>query len=353
MSQEILEGIHISDSNRTSILLASWFCFTGFLLDYENAEAKSIEYLRDFLNSSSTSLGNMKAESLISQYYHPKLEDDIAHMIFKDALVLLEYGSNYKVAQNLKAYELELNSGVVKNESEFQAEQLARLLNAKLSTPYTLNTYGHILSQNILSTRKRIQRASSDNSKQKTPIRFEGIEEGIPNRGIQSFFRSNYRVHINLSAIADNKANIMISVNAIIISVLISLLSYRNIAETHPQYILPVVIFIFTGLASLIFAVLSARPKITYPNKNVVDKNIQKRNIIFFGSFVTMKLDRYEEIMDEVFREDHLIYGNMIRDMYNLGKVLDKKYQSLVISYNIFMIGFALTVLTFLATLFL
>ena len=65
-----------------------------------------------------------------------------------------------------------------------------------------------------------------------------------------------------------------------------------------------------------------------------------------------MKMDEYEDIMDEVFQDGALIYGNMIRDMYFLGQVLDKKYQYLIISYNIFMIGFAITVLSFLAILF-
>ena len=53
----------------------------------------------------------------------------------------------------------------------------------------------------------------------------------------------------------------MISVNAILISVVISILSYRNIPDTNPMVLLPVVIFLVTGLTSLIFAVLSIRPK--------------------------------------------------------------------------------------------
>jgi len=47
------------------------------------------------------------------------------------------------------------------------------------------------------------------------------------------------------------------------------------------------------------------------------------------------------------------MYGNMTRDLYYLGKVLDKKYRLLTMSYNIFMVGFATTVLFFLIALFL
>ena len=53
-----------------------------------------------------------------------------------------------------------------------------------------------------------------------------------------------------------------------------------------------------------------------------------------------------------VFRDGELLYGNMVRDLYYLGKVLDKKYRYLTMSYNIFMIGFIATVITFLIAMF-
>jgi len=103
-----------------------------------------------------------------------------------------------------------------------------------------------------------------------------------------------------------------------------------------------------TGLASLIFAVLSARPKVTNVNENLQSLEERKKNIVFFGNFVNLKLDQYEEAMDAMFRDSELLYGNLTRDLYYLGKVLEKKYRYLTISYNIFMLGFAATVITFL-----
>lgn len=184
------------------------------------------------------------------------------------------------------------------------------------------------------------------------PRPFQGIERKVPLRAIQSFFRSNYRNHINLSAIADNKANIMISVNSILISVLITLLSYRNIGETNPAVLLPVIIFLVSGLCSLIFAVLAARPKITRLNNGATVPDIRKGNLVFFGNFVTLSLDDYEAAMDELFRDGELLYSHMVRDLYYLGQVLDKKYRYLTVSYTLFMTGFIASVLAFLGTLF-
>ncbi|MBX2927165.1 MAG: hypothetical protein KF852_04960 [Saprospiraceae bacterium] len=184
------------------------------------------------------------------------------------------------------------------------------------------------------------------------PGPFYGIERKIPRRGIQSFFRTNYRNHINLSAIADNKANIMISVNSILISVLITILSYRNIAETNPKVLLPVILFLVSGLCSLIFAVLAARPKVTRLHSGAQIPDLSKSNLVFFGNFVSLPLEDYEEAMGRLFRDGELLYGNMVRDMYYLGKVLDKKYRYLTVSYTLFMVGFIASVLLFIVTLF-
>lgn len=188
---------------------------------------------------------------------------------------------------------------------------------------------------------------------QPKPRPFQGIERKKPLRAIQSFFRANYRNHISLSAIADNKANIMISVNSILISVLITMLSYRNIGERHPAVLLPVIIFLVSGLASLIFAVLAARPKVTRLVKEGQLPDLSKGSIIFFGNFVPLQLEEYEEAMDALFRDGELLYGNMVRDMYYLGQVLDKKYRYLTVSYTLFMVGFIASVLLFILTLFL
>ena len=134
------------------------------------------------------------------------------------------------------------------------------------------------------------------------------------------------------------------------ISVIITVLSYRNITETNPMIVMPAVIFVTTGLTSLICAVLSARPKVTRINKDKKAKEEAKKNIVFFGNFVSLDLEEYEEAMDDMFRDGELIYGNMVRDLYFLGKVLDQKYKYLAMSYDVFMVGFIVTVISFMFT---
>lgn len=74
-------------------------------------------------------------------------------------------------------------------------------------------------------------------------------------------FRTAYRTHVNLSSMADNKANIMLSINAIIISIIISNLVPKF--GDNPKLIIPTIILLIVCLSALSLAILATRPKIT------------------------------------------------------------------------------------------
>jgi hypothetical protein len=181
--------------------------------------------------------------------------------------------------------------------------------------------------------------------------RYEKVNKGNLRTTIQTYYRTNYSNLIHLSSIADNKAHIMISVNSILLSVAISMISYRGYTDSNPGLVLPIVIFMVSGLTSLIFAVLSSRPRVTSQAADVKDKS--KSNFIFFGNFIHLSLEEYEQAVDNMLRDGSMLYGNMTRDSYFMGKVLDKKYRLLTFSYNIFMLGFVATVVTVLVMYFM
>lgn len=338
-------------------ILATGFYFAGFLLDYSQPDVAGKKQLQVFLNGEavpSERIGDaLRSMDTISGRSRPTL---IADQAAADAVTVTTYVLDYPERHPLLKLEREFLQNITMERGAWAHLQMQELLQRKLYTATARQQHENALSQSILLHKQRIEKEKRNQQKELSAAAegnaFQGIEADMPLRTMQTFFRSNYRNHINLSAIADNKANIMISVNAILISVLITFLSYRNISTNNPMIMLPVVIFLVTGLASLTFAILSARPKVTNLNARQKDKAEVKKNIVFFGNFVTMKLEDYEEAMDEMFRDGELLLGNMTRDLYFLGKVLDKKYRYLSVSYNIFMVGFVATVGTFLIMLF-
>lgn len=165
-------------------------------------------------------------------------------------------------------------------------------------------------------------------------------------RGVETMFRTSYRVHMDLSGIADTKANIMISINGIIISIIIASISPK--IDANPWLLLPTIVLLLTCLISIVHAVLAARPRVSSSMVDLEQFRKQRSNILFFGHYVHMSEKDYVQGMKELMDDEPGLYQNMIRDIYGLGKVLDKKFALLRKSYNAFMIGLVAGILTFL-----
>ncbi len=169
---------------------------------------------------------------------------------------------------------------------------------------------------------------------------------GSRKRGVSDMFRTSYRTHMDLSAIADNKSNIMISINGIIISIIIASISPK--IDSNPWLLLPTSVLLVTCLASMIYAVLSARPRVSKEKVTLEDVRANRANILFFGNFYTLPRSDYVEGMEELMMDSERLYDNMARDLHGLGVVLAKKYRLLRVAYNIFMVGLVLSVTSFM-----
>ena len=158
-------------------------------------------------------------------------------------------------------------------------------------------------------------------------------------------FRVMSNSQTNLSAMADSKANIMISVNSIIMSIMISGLLTVVIQNKHLA--IPFFLLVIVCLAAIVFSILATRPKITSGRFTEEDIQNKKVNLLFFGNFYNMTVKEYEWGMQELLNSRDYLYDSMIKDIYFLGIVLAKKYKFLRISYNIFMYGLILVMIAF------
>lgn len=166
------------------------------------------------------------------------------------------------------------------------------------------------------------------------------------NRGVETLFRTNYDNHIQLSQLADNKANTLISINGLIISILIAMIAPRF--DSFAWTILPVLILLIGCMTSLIFSVIASRPRVTQTPLTLEEVRNNRGNILFFGIFTRLKVEEFEEGMHELLRDREILYDNMIRDLHSMGNVLRKKYYFLSFAYAAFLITLVLSVVTFL-----
>jgi predicted metal-dependent HD superfamily phosphohydrolase len=166
-----------------------------------------------------------------------------------------------------------------------------------------------------------------------------------PGRGIDTVFRITSNNNQRLSSQADSKAHILIQVNSIIISVLLSLL-LRKI-EDHTNLAVPAIILLTVNLITIIFSILATRPHIPAGTFSKEDLDEKKVNLLFFGNFYKMSLQEYANGMLIMMDDRDFLYGSLIRDVYFQGIALGNKYRWLRLSYNVFMYGLILSVLAF------
>ena len=164
-------------------------------------------------------------------------------------------------------------------------------------------------------------------------------------RGVVAMFKIMSESHNNLSQMADSKANIMISVNTIVLSIMVSVLLGK--LQFYPEFIIPTIILVLVCLCATVFAILATRPNIsrgTFTREDIQNKQI---NLLFFGNFYNMELPDYDWAMKEMMKDKDYLYGSMIKDIYFLGVVLARKYKLLRISYSIFMYGLIAAIAAF------
>jgi hypothetical protein len=154
-----------------------------------------------------------------------------------------------------------------------------------------------------------------------------------------------------LSSMADNKAHIMITVNSLIFSVLMALVVKK--LDENRFLAIPTIILLGVSMTAIVFAVLSARPKIprgVFSKEQVMSKSI---NLLFFGNFYKMKYHEYDWGMKRMMNDKEFLYESLINDLYWHGVILGKKYKLLRMSYSVFMYGIAAAIMSYVVAIIL
>ncbi|WP_114938261.1 Pycsar system effector family protein [Mucilaginibacter endophyticus] len=164
--------------------------------------------------------------------------------------------------------------------------------------------------------------------------------------GIETLLKVTASTDQRLSDMADNKAQILITVNSIIISAIISLVLRK--LKDNSFLVLPSYLLLTVSLATMILAILSTRPSIPRGKFSTKDIDDKKANLLFFGNFYRMKLDDFAAGMKNVLHDKEYLYDSLIKDIHTQGVVLGRKYRLLRAAYNVFMFGLIIAIITFI-----
>ena len=345
-SEMIGRNSGLTDDEINIVKLCAWFHDSGYIIKVEGHEEESAKIADEFLTSKGidNDIITMVKDCIVSTRT-PQQPKNIMSKVLCDADLMHLSADNYFDRIEKMRQEWISISGKKISKRKFHATSVKFFQQHEYHTDFAKKVLQQKKDKNLKLLQKEIYMLEQEKEKKLLETKTKKAKSKGYSRGVESMFRNTARMQINLSSIADNKSNILISVNAIIISISMTVLVTR--LDQIPEYIIPTLIFLLFCLVTIVFAILSTRPNISSVTFNKEDIKQNKVNLLFFGNFYKMELDDYEEAINGLMNNEDNLYSTMIKDQYFLGKVLAKKYKLLRIAYNVFMVGIIVSVLSF------
>ena len=349
---------NLSAEDRFPILVAAWFHDLAWAFSSgQDHERRSADLAEKFLT------GKGVDETLINEVERcimatkvPQQALSLKEKIMADADLYHLGKSNFQEKSDLLREETALLTGETLSGTDWRAQVLHFLEGHRYFTEFAKQelqkhkdeTY-QILKEKqerkLAKKEKEAALASSADAPFVSTIPEKIKEKDKPSRGIETLFRLTSRNQMDLNGLADNKAGIMISVNSIIISVILTVLLRK--LEDQPHLIIPTLVMLTVNILTIIFSILATRPKIIANDFTAEDISSRKINMLFFGHFQKLSFEQYSTGIKQMLKEKEYLYSSLIKDIYYQGLVLNKKYKYLSISYTIFMYGLIVSVAAF------
>lgn len=341
-----MEGF--SETDTYWLKIAAWFHDTGFIEKDSGHEEVSAALAKEFLESKGVEKEDIaRVEQLILATKMSHKPSNVQEGVIKDAdCGHVASEGFFEISEDLRREERYKKEQEI-SELEWLFENKQFMDRHQFYSNYALTKWQPIKEMNSFELDQKIKKIED---KQKNKIKNKGF-----GRGVDTMFRVTLKNHIELSAIADTKANILLSVNAIIISVALSGLVPKLDNASNSFLVYPTLILMIFSVASVVLSVLSTRPNISNDanfNETLTRELIKSKqtNLLFFGNFYKMSLQDFEWGIDYLMQNEDTLYNSMTRDLYYLGLVLERKYRLLRITYTVFMIGIIVSALSFVVS---
>ena len=349
-AQEIAAHYQLKERDMLTVYVAAWFHDVGHLFaDVTTHEVKSIEMMKEFMNQQGAE------ESLISEIENCVMATRMPHQpknlneeILCDADTYHFGTKEFRKTNKLVKSEYELRNYTTFL-MDWEKNTLDLLEGHQFFTSYCQVLLSEGKHKNIENARKRYLKTINQTVRAEEENNVDAgatkQKMSLVTRGIQTRMRLTSENHLRLSHMAHAKANILISVNAIIISVILSVLIRKLEVDTYLT--IPTILFLISSVATIIIAILATMPKISEGRFTKSDVMNKSANLLFFGNFYKTSLTEYEWGMDVMMKDKDYLYGSLVKDIHHLGVVLGRKYKLIRLAYMVFMIGIIVSVIAF------
>ncbi|MDA3614038.1 Pycsar system effector family protein [Polluticaenibacter yanchengensis] len=340
----------LSDEDMFVVSAASWFHDLGYFENCQAHEKSSAALARDFLKAKNVDERVIqKVEGCILATIMPQNPKNLLEQIVCDSdfshfgnLKFIDCNKNLR-KELMQRFGKEVDKDVWRKQAEELMEK------HRYHTDYANELYAPLKAANLNFIKSKLEESEKEKKTDKEKKDKKEKNNDKPDKGIETMFRITSTNNQRLSDMADRKSNILITVNSILLSAILSLLVRK--LDSNTFLIIPTIIILIVAVVTMVYAILATRPKIPdgkFTRDQLANKNV---NLMFFGNFYKMSLEEYKHGMLQVMDDKDFLYGSLIRDVYSQGIVLGRKYKLLRIAYNVFMFGVAIAVIAFVISI--
>ncbi|MBK9018300.1 MAG: hypothetical protein IPM82_32000 [Saprospiraceae bacterium] len=337
----LTEEAALDKTEAEALQLATIFHVVGYLDGNKKYWQKSSKVANEFLlrNKADIEIVGL-VEKLILALDPKQKPDTLLEKLFLDAQNSYYGDKTFLERIDRLKKEEEAFSKEDTDEIEWTNVMLERVKDHAFHSSQAESLFGKRKEKNIKKLKKSLQSSLK--------VKLEGDKSSSisANSGARTMFKTALRNHIDLTNIADQKANIMLSINALIIT--IGLPAFATYLTGTSYLILPGVIFLLTSVATMIIATISTRPIKVTGETDLTQLKSGKTNLFFFGNYYRIPNEEYQTAIKEIVADRENLDASFVNDLYYLGTSLGEKFRLLRLCYNVFVVGLCLSLLSFL-----
>jgi len=162
-------------------------------------------------------------------------------------------------------------------------------------------------------------------------------------KNVINIIRTTLRNDIELTGIADNKANVLLSLNALMLTFMFPLLLPHLELIKEYNLIYPLIFLVITSLTTIYMAAFALMPGKFFENQTALKKG-RYISPFFFGNFFKMNKDQFKDYIRDAVSDTDLVKRHIIEDLHFIGSRLGQKMSLIRKAFKIFLFGFSVSI---------
>lgn len=302
----------------------------SFIKKYEVSEEDQAELKRfmDFLHSERDEQSKIEEILRDSQYLHLGMPDAFERLELQRLVEERKIGVNYA-------------------DSEWLEKCKHYFVKHSFNCDYTIRKFGAIRSRNFIELEKRIDKLPG-NGKEKNGN--SERTELLSDKESEEMFKLAFRNSVNLISVADQKAGMLIQINTLLAGFVFTFGAAK--IEENTYYLIPTTAILVGSALTVFFGILASRPM----QRHFDAGKGYEREEIFFGSYDRLdsnarkvSWEKYSSDINELLKgAKKNVFDGLIKESYEVSKVLSRKFGFLSLAYKIFFAGLFLGIVGFL-----